>query len=536
MELRLQLPFDAGQVYGLTFSAPRHRPAWQLVRRLDFIRIPEQVEGDDLILRLMLVPDSPGTTDLPQGLERLQQIASPFAAPGTGIDAATFQALDVAAKMAFLNIEAKLRETVIDGAPLMSFVRGVRHVAVDRVFLLFDAGAEGADAARESILPERRVTARRRAFPICRLIPTAGSTRGLPKGTSSCRSRRTRCRFPAAAPSSLVHSADVDIDLGRGLAHAKEWLENNVFRPGHKTNQALVYALLYAQGILPQYTLDPAPATTLRVRRRGSGRCAPRRAEGAARSHGDGRRAAPSGSRRAKDDARARPIIPVQSEETCLSSSIRPGGGFKRVGRVPRGRARRGAPVCRVCRPEFLTAESRVAEEVVLEPAPPTRGRGGRPPPALDLSYDLEPGQTAILAIRHPSGALTFHPPVQSTSRGRARAVAGAVPGHRAADRHARPDREAIKAIVIKVAKVAADKAVSFAAARLAEALEKAAVEEARAQGRVAEGHEGHAGRRRARTGQARVTGALPPVHPRNVFERRLRVSRAGRFRLSSIA
>ena len=56
---------------------------------------------------------------------------------------------------------------------------------------------------------------------------------------------------------SLVHSADVDIDLGRGLAHAKEWLENNVFRPGHKTNQALVYGLLYTQGILPRYTLDP---------------------------------------------------------------------------------------------------------------------------------------------------------------------------------------------------------------------------------------------------------------------------------------
>ena len=91
VELRLQLPFDAGQVYGLTFSAPRHRPAWQLLRRLDFIRTPEQVEGDDLILRLMLVPDSPGTTDVPNGLERLEQIASPFAAPGTGIDAARFQ-------------------------------------------------------------------------------------------------------------------------------------------------------------------------------------------------------------------------------------------------------------------------------------------------------------------------------------------------------------------------------------------------------------------------------------------------------------
>jgi hypothetical protein len=63
----------------------------------------------------------------------------------------------------------------------------------------------------------------------------------------------------------MVHSADVDIDLGKGLAHAQEWLVNNVFRPGHKTNQALVYALLFAQGILPLYSLDPAPATTRRA-------------------------------------------------------------------------------------------------------------------------------------------------------------------------------------------------------------------------------------------------------------------------------
>jgi hypothetical protein len=57
----------------------------------------------------------------------------------------------------------------------------------------------------------------------------------------------------------------VDIDLGRGLAHAKEWLENHVFKPGHKTNQALVYGQLYTQGILPQYTLDPVAATTRSV-------------------------------------------------------------------------------------------------------------------------------------------------------------------------------------------------------------------------------------------------------------------------------
>jgi hypothetical protein len=264
VELRLQLPFDAGQLYGLTFSAARHRPAWQILRRLDFIRTRDQVEADDVVLRLMLVPDSPGTTDVAGGLERLVQLASPFAAPGTGVDAAAFGRLDVAAKMAFLNIEAKLRETIIDGAPLMSFVRGVRHVAVDRAFLLFDAalkprmlravdfaGAAGHGAPKEPAgLPDH---------------PDSWKHTRFAEGNVQLSFSADPMPFAGAGSASLVHSADVDIDLGRGVAHAKEWLENNVFKPGHKTSQALVYAQLYAQGILPQYTLDPVAATTSRV-------------------------------------------------------------------------------------------------------------------------------------------------------------------------------------------------------------------------------------------------------------------------------
>ena len=64
-----------------------------------------------------------------------------------------------------------------------------------------------------------------------------------------------------------MHSVDVDIDLGRGLAHVVEYLDNNVFRRGHKTDQTLIYGLLYAQRILPLYTLDPVAATTSRAAR-----------------------------------------------------------------------------------------------------------------------------------------------------------------------------------------------------------------------------------------------------------------------------
>ena len=210
----------------------------------------------------MLVPDAPGATDLPNGLSRLAQSASPFASPGTGFDAASFQSLDVAAKMAFLNIEAKLRETVIDGAPLMSFVRGVRHAAVDRVFVLFDPGlkARMPRAAEFGGAPGHRAPA---AFPDLPDHPDSWKHRRFAEGNIQlCFSEDAAPWHGAGGTPSLVHSADVDIDLGKGLAHAHEWLVNNVFRPGHKTNQALVYAMLFAQNILPRYTLDPAPATT----------------------------------------------------------------------------------------------------------------------------------------------------------------------------------------------------------------------------------------------------------------------------------
>src|SRR5437773_9407960 len=128
---------------------------------------------------------------------------------------------------------------------------------------------------------------------------------------------------------------------------------------------------------------------------------------------------------------------------------------------------------------EFLTAESRVAEEIVLEPAPaPAAAARGRDrdsgSDSLDCSYDLEPGQTAILAIRHPSGALTFHTPVEARSRG-ARGpsqVRFQVPLRRRATRGL-IDR-AIKAIVIKVAEAGVDRVTAFVLPKLVGAFERA--------------------------------------------------------------
>jgi CHAT domain-containing protein len=140
------------------------------------------------------------------------------------------------------------------------------------------------------------------------------------------------------------------------------------------------------------------------------------------------------------------------------------------------GALRGGARAATLTRPSlppaFLADGARVAEEVILERPAATRGRD-QGSAGLDFSYELEAGEAAILAIRHPSGALTFHPPVQLTSRDlrgrsqvrfqvtvRQRATRGVID-------------KAVKAIVIKVAKVAADKAVSFVLPKLVERFEK---------------------------------------------------------------
>jgi hypothetical protein len=265
IDLRLDLPFDAGQIYGFDFSAPGHHPAWQLVRRSDFLRMPEGVEGQDAVLRLMLVPDKPGTRDLSQGFQRLQQRGSPVAAAGAGLDEESYQELGAANRMTLLNIEAKLRETFVDGTPVLSFVKAVRHVAVDRLFLLVDAG-----------LKDR--VARAADFAGAPGHPAPNLPGGSPAHPDSWKHRRfaegnVQLSFSAdtellpGRPNAPVHSVDVDIDLGRGLAHVVEWLDNNVIRRGHKTDQALIYGLLYAQRILPVYTLDPLAATTARSAR-----------------------------------------------------------------------------------------------------------------------------------------------------------------------------------------------------------------------------------------------------------------------------
>ncbi|HEV8436423.1 MAG TPA: CHAT domain-containing protein, partial [Thermoanaerobaculia bacterium] len=129
--------------------------------------------------------------------------------------------------------------------------------------------------------------------------------------------------------------------------------------------------------------------------------------------------------------------------------------------------------------PEFLQAEG-VRIEKVLDVAPSVAATQRRDagPPSLEVRTDLAPGESAILAIRHASGALTFHAPTERIAGPARRGVSAApavavfhVPVRRLQEETARRGivSTALKAFVIKVTKAALDKIVGIALPVLAQ-------------------------------------------------------------------
>lgn len=258
IQVNLNLPFDAGQVYGIEVRAPGHRSGWQLIRRRTFLREEggRRIEIDNAIFRLMLVPNNPSSIDLNDGYDQLLAEASPTVSGPQPWSRESYLAMEDEEKMAFLNIDAKLRDTRINGVSIRSFVRGVGHVGRARVFVFvrpelkdlvdvssdFDT-APGHEAPEGSTipLPDHPDSWKHNRFGAGNLqLSFSDSTMPLP-----------------IDPAQRVYSVDADIDLERGLLHVAEWLHNEVLNPGQTTDQTLVYALLFSQGIIPRYTLRP---------------------------------------------------------------------------------------------------------------------------------------------------------------------------------------------------------------------------------------------------------------------------------------
>lgn len=259
VQINLELPFDAGQVYAVSLDAKDHRAAWQLIKRRSFLREEggTQIEVKGMTLRLMLVPENAKSADLKQGHDKLLAAGSPTVTGKHGWSKSAYTELSEAEKMALLNIDAKLRDTRVGGVSLLSFVEGVSHVNVDRLYLyvkpelkqLIDDSPDFATAPGHGKIPKNTTVPlpghpdswKHAKFGAGNLqLSFSSETLSLPKD----KTRR-------------VFSVDADIDLERGLLHAAEWLDNKFIHPSQKTNQTLVYALLFSQGIIPHYTLKP---------------------------------------------------------------------------------------------------------------------------------------------------------------------------------------------------------------------------------------------------------------------------------------
>lgn len=258
IEMKLDLHFDAGQVYGISVEVKDHRAAWQLINRRTFIRQQggSEVEVADSFLRLMLVPRSTSSSDLNDGHRRLRERGSPFVKDGTGITETTYLGLEDAAKMAFLNLEAKLGATRIAGLPLLSFVESVRFAEVDRVFLFVRPELKHMVETASDFASAPGHKAHKGAPIVLPPHPDSWKHRQFGAGNLQLSFAENSESFPLNA-GQLVFSVDADVDLEKDLLHVVEWLDNKLLHPKQKTDQMQVYALLFSQNIIPTYTLNP---------------------------------------------------------------------------------------------------------------------------------------------------------------------------------------------------------------------------------------------------------------------------------------
>lgn len=151
-----------------------------------------------------------------------------------------------------------------------------------------------------------------------------------------------------------------------------------------------------------------------------------------------------------------------------------------------RGAAAAAAPESDIP-PQFLSSAAVRVDEVYEAVPSPDAAMRRAAPPDLVVETDLEAGEASVLAVRHPSGALTFHASTERVARTTRRGAAAKAAATSATAVFRVPVRragaaivaeggvrrgivtKAIKVVVLKVAKAAVDKVVSLALPVLAE-------------------------------------------------------------------
>ena len=257
IEVNLNLPFDAGQAYGIQVDTEGHRSAWQIIKRRTFLREEggQVVEIDNAIFRLMVVPNKPRALGLDQGYDQLEAEGSPFVNGPDRWPRERYINMGDAEKMAFLNIDAKVRDTRINGLSLRQSVRGVSLVGPARVHMFVRSELKDLVATSPdfSTAPGHPTPPKGTTLPG---HPDSWKHNRFGAGNLQLSFSKETMPLPSD-PSMRVYSVDADIDLERGLLHVAEWLNNELLHPGKKTDQTRVYALLFSQGIITRYTLSP---------------------------------------------------------------------------------------------------------------------------------------------------------------------------------------------------------------------------------------------------------------------------------------
>src|ERR1051325_2982317 len=144
---------------------------------------------------------------------------------------------------------------------------------------------------------------------------------------------------------------------------------------------------------------------------------------------------------------------------------------------TPREAQRRGVAIEPVIPDRFLQSPNVAVEktlEISLEPEMSALRRS-EALPVIALQVQTTGDEAALVVLRHPSGAITFHPSVSSAPARRSAAGAGSVHHFHIPVRQAQTPEgrrnivtKAIKAVVLKVAKPVIDKVVDFALPKLA--------------------------------------------------------------------
>lgn len=164
-----------------------------------------------------------------------------------GIPEADFQTIDPPCRAAALNIEAKLRNTMLRGSPAgerIGSIEGAGSLHPDRILAKVDP-----------VLPElvRQETAAAQSFFQVPEWANEMFHRGFPF------SFKERIPFGslqlsfAENPVNGLLDADIDIDLFTDIGHLGEVIRNKLTR--QKTDPYTVYVQLFDQRIFPLYTL-----------------------------------------------------------------------------------------------------------------------------------------------------------------------------------------------------------------------------------------------------------------------------------------